>query len=776
MGAEEALEFADRLVFTATGEHLDDLTCRVFEGAWAGKTYDQIATALGYEESYIRDVGASLFKQLGRALGEGVSKSNFKAALERCASSTASSTASTSLPTQPPDLNFMGRASAIATLHNLVQQGARLILIQGEGGLGKTTLARKYLDQPSVGCLLELWMPTEAETITPAESVVEEWLRRSLNEEPGQEFGINLERLRRRLRTAPRPVGILIDNLESALDGMGRFLPSRRSYVELLRVLADSSINAVTLITSRERLHEVSVNVQLYPLESLDETAWLEFFQHQNLTIDTPALTALYHAYGGNAKAMKILSGIIAADFEGDLNAYWQAHCDNLLVERELTDLVSTQLNRLQQIDPAAYRLLCRLSCYRYQEISHVSRAGVFCLMWDIPAVDQAQVLRSLQDRSLIEVRQGRKFWLHPMIRAQAIGKLRESPDWPITNQVAAEFWTSSVTVVETVDDALRALEAYYHYLEIGNCEQACDVILGIKNSQWGEEVPLGWLFYRFGLLQQMVAAINRIIDNVTHDQRSGALYNLLGYIHRLAGNMQKAMTCHQSAGQIATEFNHPQLKISTLLNLGLCQKDLWEMDAAIEKFQLIYQLTQSSAHEHPEYFIYSQCCLAYLFSCIKQKTTAHTFIEQVNVELLLSRLTAWGKSYCLMYLAAAYRNLGQITSAFELYRQTMVFSERNHFTQIKANALHGMAQLYREQQTFDLALNYHIEAIELLNKIGAKCDLAEAHCQLGVTYQVLHQADASRLHFYQAVQLFGEISAPKQVARVRKIIAADPL
>jgi len=39
------------------------------------------------------------------------------------------------------NLNFVGREEAIANLNNLVTQGAKVIVIQSPGGVGKTTLA-----------------------------------------------------------------------------------------------------------------------------------------------------------------------------------------------------------------------------------------------------------------------------------------------------------------------------------------------------------------------------------------------------------------------------------------------------------------------------------------------------------------------------------------------------------------------------------------------------------------------------------------------------------
>lgn len=89
---------------------------------------------------------------------------------------------------------------------------------------------------------------------------------------------------------------------------------------------------------------------------------------------------------------------------------------------------------------------------------------------------------------------------------------------------------------------------------------------------------------------------------------------------------------------------------------------------------------------------------------------------------------------------------------------------------QVKAKTINGLAEIHRQQTDFALALANHTEAIELLDKIGAKCDLAEAYFQLGLTNQKMVNPDESQMNFNRAIQLFTEIKAPKQVEKVSNL------
>jgi len=85
-GIEVVLEFADQLVYTKTGKHLNDLQRIILRESWqeAKKTYEQVAQEYGYSASYIKQaVAPQLWKLLSQGFGEKVSKTNIRSVLER---------------------------------------------------------------------------------------------------------------------------------------------------------------------------------------------------------------------------------------------------------------------------------------------------------------------------------------------------------------------------------------------------------------------------------------------------------------------------------------------------------------------------------------------------------------------------------------------------------------------------------------------------------------------------------------------------------------------
>lgn len=771
MNVDAAINWIDRLLVLETGKHLNDLQTFIIRQVLLGRKYLEIAADYHCTEGHVKDIAAALWQLLSQLLGERVTKTNLKSILQRHA------TPVLSQPTRIGNYQFIGREVAIDRLDELIGQGQRTIAILGEGGVGKTTLAQQYLKTCGCDLILELSMAKETARITPAEIIVEEWLRQDLQIEPGREFGVSLLRLKRQLST--RKIGILIDNLEPALDRDGRIVASQYGYLELLRVLTDRQLSGITLITSRDRLCEADLNLTHYRLSGLDVNTWQTYFNYRQIDTTVEMILPLHQAYGGNAKAMEIIAGNICTDLDGDLALYLATNPDTQLVETGLKQSIVNQFDRLQTLDFDAYKLLCRAGCYRDRDLDRVNLDALLCLLWDIEFSQRFQVVNSLRNRSLIEFDRG-KYWLHSAIRAESIARLRNTDDWTRSHQAAANYWTNSVTKITSIATAIKALEAYYHYIEIDDFLQAARVLLQPRDNQWGQFLPLASNLYRMGLIQPILTAITKIVPSLPPDRITAELYNILGDLYWIVGRVHQAIETQQYAIDYTTKMlatinpldrSHDThclniLNIDSILSTGLYYLDLWELEKARDLFDRVIKIASNT--DRDRWAQKAIVCLALVESYLNNIEAARELLAEIEPQIIQQKWTG-SSAYFLQMVGQTYCNLGEYDRANTIYQQTLTFCQTGNYLQTQGRTLNGLAQLYRSQGNLELAKTNHLQSIEILDRVGAKCDLAEAYYQAGLTAQ--QAGDFSQSQIYcdvHARKLFTEIAAPQQLAKLK--------
>jgi tetratricopeptide (TPR) repeat protein len=505
-----------------------------------------------------------------------------------------------------------------------------------------------------------------------------------------------------------------------------------------------------------------------YALKGLDIKAWRQYFHDPDDETNSEALNQMCAAYDGNAKAMDILHGAINNHCDGSIGDYWTRYRDTLLADSELETLISVEMDWLRDNQPDAYKLLCRMGCYRYQDVKTISFGGVTCLLWDLPESQRVRILDYLSKTSLIEVKDG--YYLHPAIRESALYRLKlDDVDWETTNIKAGEFWTRSITSITTIEDALRAFKAYYHYINISKYELACDVIIQERNNYWEDNESLGSSFRRLGLLESIKLAINKTINYLPNSINSSKLYNILGEVYLLTGKISESICCYEKSKKIAIEFYIKDIEIAAYFNLGLCHIDIWEIQLAIENFEKCIDL--AIGENHKNYIVQSYYCLAFLNSLLDNQERATDFIDKTFDDFNFTNSSAWSTGYRWLFLGRTYMHLSNIKKAFDMFRIAQAYAQERHYPQVKANALTGLAWGLRIQQDWERTISYHYESIEILKTIGAKCDLGDAFFQLGLTYQAMGEHDQAEEYKAKALELFAQMEAPKQIERVNKAL-----
>ncbi len=271
MNLEEALKIVDDLVFAKKGQHLSDLQKAILQASWENLTYQKLLKECkySYEEGYIRNEASLLWNLLSDVLGVSVSKKTFRGKLEERFQSkevTQSQVQEQSeqlvaTPYQdwgaaPPVSYFYGRTQALNTLKEwILQEKRNLILLLGQGGIGKTTLSIKLTKEIQNHFEYVIWRSLEASPTV--EKIIADAIKLLSNQQETILPETLEEKITRLIHYLESSRCLLIlDNAESILQSsnhIGEYREGYQGYGDLLKRIAQSSHQSCLLITSREK-------------------------------------------------------------------------------------------------------------------------------------------------------------------------------------------------------------------------------------------------------------------------------------------------------------------------------------------------------------------------------------------------------------------------------------------------------------------------------------------------------------------------------------------
>ena len=181
----------------------------------------------------------------------------------------------------------------------------------------------------------------------------------------------------------------------------------------------------------------------------------------------------------------------------------------------------------------------------------------------------------------------------------------------------AAKFF-NKIDSIKSYDDALSAFEAYHHYIAVNKYQLAADVIVAEKENHLKHQTHLGTSMYGFGILAPLKDHITKVIEYVLEGSSLSRLYNILGDVCWLIGDIKQAIDSHENCQKIAIKFNLPNLIAVSFFNIGLCRIEFWEIELAVANFEKCIETSEGTDYDY--YAIGSYYCLSFLNSVLGVK------------------------------------------------------------------------------------------------------------------------------------------------------------
>ena len=261
----------------------------------------------------------------------------------------------------PDVLGFVGRTQEVAELTQwILQDRARLVAVLGMGGIGKTTLAARLVQEVAPSFERAYWRtvrnaPSLGEWLGGAISFLSDHQMTAPDGEAAQ-VALLLQLLRERRCL------LALDNLETLLqpgEHQARYRDGYAGYGSLVQVLGESRHQSCLVLTSREAPPELATlgsgpAVRALGLGGLGVAEAQALLSDKHLSGDEAGWAQLVDKYGGNGLALKLAAETIYQVFGGDIASFInleQAGPGTTLggIRRLLETQVEQRLSRLEQ-------------------------------------------------------------------------------------------------------------------------------------------------------------------------------------------------------------------------------------------------------------------------------------------------------------------------------------------------------------------------------------------------------------------------------------------
>lgn len=257
---------------------------------------------------------------------------------------------------EAPDVStFYGRLEELTTLkHWILEENCRLITLLGMGGIGKTSLSVKLVEQIQDKFPFAIWRTLR--NTPPIKELLGDLIESFSNQKetdlPDSIFG-RISRLIHYLRT--HRCLIVLDNVETIIQkASGK---EQQGYIELFRRLGEAHHQSCILLTSREKPKQTrlvegeTLPVRVLQIHGLQVAEAQEIFKIQgSFWGSNVEWIRLVKNYAGNPLFLNIASATIKKLFHGNISEFLK---QNTTVFGEICQLLEQQFECLSNAEAA---------------------------------------------------------------------------------------------------------------------------------------------------------------------------------------------------------------------------------------------------------------------------------------------------------------------------------------------------------------------------------------------------------------------------------------
>jgi tetratricopeptide (TPR) repeat protein len=699
----------------------------------------------------------------------------------------------------------------------LAEPTTRLVSVIGHGGMGKTALASKVLQDLE----RHRWPHTEDDipldgivylsTRTAGISLERLYLdcAKMLGGESEERFNtiwtnaeLTTEGKISKLIEALRDglYVILLDNMEEVLDESGQLVDKD------LQLFFDRSLVAVhgarLLVTSRQSLvfrrEVMRFDHQVKLLEGLPMSEGVALLRELDPNGDyglqeapEEQLMQVVSLTYGVPRALEVVAGILANDPFASLD-------DVIEQFYEQPDVVQALIEEnFKRLDKNARKVVEALAVFR-RPVPPV--AVDYLLKPFAPGIDVPTIVRRLARANIVSVdRVAKTVTLHPIDQDYAYSQLPEdgARELAYTRQAlerrAADYYAQLGMPPETwhsIDNLEPQLAEFEHRVQAGDYNGAHKVLEPIDSDYlflWGHytrlvemrEKLIGQLtiagmqlanLNRLGRAYHMLGQVNRAIEyyeealslarELGDRQEEGLQLSFMGIAYHDLGNFKRALEFHEQALEIDRELGRRQMEGVDLGRLGLIYHTLRLFERAIEFYQQALAIAREVGDRRNEGIWLGNLGRTYRNLGQIEQTISYS---QQALDIALELGDRREEGFWYDRLGLGYRLLGRIERAVEFHEQALSIAREIGDRRREGAGFSNLGDAYYAQGEFQEAIQAYEQALTIAREIGDYRGEAIRLGRLGNAYQAVDQVEQSIELLEHALIIARDIDDPRE-------------
>jgi tetratricopeptide (TPR) repeat protein len=588
---------------------------------------------------------------------------------------------------------------------------------------------------------------------------------------------------------------ILLDNLEDLLDDQGQLTDDdlRLFFNQSLTTTQGAQLVVTSRVALAFRREVMRFDRQVKLLEGLPTEEGVALLRELDPNGDyslrdapEEQLAEAVDLAHGVPRALEVLGGILANDPFASVGEVLETFYEQEDVVQALIE------ENYKRLDWDARRVIEALAVFRRP----VPPLAVDYLLEPFaPGLDVPGILQRLTRTNIVSVdRAAKTITLHPIDQDYAYSQLSEESktEANYTRQAleccAADYYVQLRTPEETwksINDLEPQLNEFEHRVRAEDYDDACQVLNPIDSNYlylWGHYSRLvdmrekllgnltsphlradnlGSLGRAFHVLGYVRRATNfyreaRDITREIGDRRmEGVWLGDLGRTHHDLGQFERAIELHEEALAIAREIGDYRSESIWLGELGLSYRAIGQVERAIKHYEQALVIARDVGDRQEEGRYLGNLGRAY--HALGQFGRAVQFLEEA---LAIAREIGDRREEGLQLgrLGIDYRALGRIKRSIEFHKRALAIAREIGDRRREGLWLGSLGLAYHALGRVDRAIRFHEEALAIAREIGERWAEEGRLGSLGLAYRDLGQIARAIEYYDQALSVAREI------------------